>query len=51
MKKWGPVRVLVAVLGLALGIGGRVALPRVAHELPASVAGAARLPPAPMAPE
>ena len=35
---------LVAVLGLALGIGAGVALPRVAHELPESVAVAARLP-------
>jgi Tol biopolymer transport system component len=38
------IRLLVPILGLALGIGAGVALPRVAHELPSSMSIVARLP-------
>jgi Tol biopolymer transport system component len=44
MSERRRIRMLVPLVGLALGVGAGVALPRVAHELPASVAVAARLP-------
>ena len=44
MKGLSRIRVLVPIVGLALGIGAGVALPRVAHELPAPLSAAARLP-------
>jgi Tol biopolymer transport system component len=44
MSERRRLRVLIPILGLALGIGAGVALPRVAHELPESVSVVARLP-------
>src|SRR5262245_44806407 len=38
------IRLLVPIVGLVLGVGAGVVLPRVAHELPESAAVAARLP-------
>jgi Tol biopolymer transport system component len=44
MRGRGRIRVLVPILGLALGVSAGVALPRVAHELPGPLAVAARWP-------
>ncbi len=44
MKGRGRIRVLVPILGLALGVSVGVALPRVAHELPRPLSAAARWP-------
>jgi Tol biopolymer transport system component len=44
MSERRRIRLLVPTLGLALGVGAGVVLPRVAHELPVSMSVAARLP-------
>ena len=44
MRGRGRIRVLVPILGLALGVSVGVALPRVAHELPGPLSVAARWP-------